>query len=249
MYIKRFFISAGFLALCSAGAPANAAIMTIGDMVSFSFDSYDTLYDRNPGQDPNGNNYLASMRDLQTVSLERFDSTLGNLLDVDIWFESAWSLASTVHSYDTHWRNRTASGAGRSVSNQAVRMIDPDRAVERNHEVVSSNCRDTQRCRDVNRDTGAFNAALDLSSFTLADFIGSDALNFRLVRNLKADLTRCGRFDRCYLKNSRNAWHGDIFVNYTYSVSESEVPEPSVVALMGLGLLGLGASRLLQRKS
>lgn len=224
------------------GSNANAVIMTDTYTESFNFGSYNTLYDRNPGQDADGKNYLEQRINRKTVSFDRFDESKGRLIEVDIWFETDWSLTSTVNSYDTRTGYRTATGSGKSVSNQQIRLIDPWREIARNNEVVRSTCRDKPDCRESDSASGMFNGTFDLGSFSMSDFIGTDAIDFRVVRTLKADLTKCGFNDSCWQRNSNNGWGGDIHVAYTY-----DVPEPTTLALMSLGLAGIGASRLKKR--
>ncbi|MEJ2460162.1 MAG: choice-of-anchor E domain-containing protein [Candidatus Thiodiazotropha sp.] len=179
----------------------------------------------------------------QKLALDRFDASLGTLLDVDIWFESDWSLGSRVNSVDPRY-NKTASARGRSASKQRIRLLDPNKEVAANNEVLWSSCNDKSSCSATTLTSGLFNDSFDLGTFTLADFIGSDALDFRVVRILESDLRRCGPFDFCSHENFNNAWSGTVHVNYTYSV-----PEPTTLALMGLGLVALGAGRLRRFKA
>jgi hypothetical protein len=242
--LKKLFLVAGMLAVSAIGTSAQAALMTTGDSVAFSFASYDNLIDRNPGLDAAGKHIFSKNVQRQNLSLNRFDASLGTLTQVDIWFDSAWSLGSSVDSVDPRG-NKRASAKGRSASKQRVQLLDPNKEVAANNEVLWSTCNDKPSCTASSLTSGVFSSSFDLGAFSLADFIGSDALDFRVVRRLESDLRVCGPFDFCSHKNSDNAWSGNIYVSYTY-----DLPEPSTLALLGLGLglAGLGSSRMRRGK-
>jgi hypothetical protein len=252
---QTIYKTSAIIALCAFSSMSSATVVTISDMMSFSFSKIN-LYDYDAGTNDDGSNIQAVSREVQTISMDRFNDSLGQLMDVNIWFESDWTLGSSVTSYDS--RNiASASGAGRSISNQVVRLVDPDREVERNHEVLRDSCSDLLSCSSGSYDTGSFDGALDLSSFGLSDFVGTDQIDFRIVRTLIADLTRCGPYDQCSQRNKYNSWSGNIHVSYTYDDSpepvdnevEVNVPEPSTLVLLGMGLLGIGASRLSRKRN
>jgi hypothetical protein len=243
-------LKTAFIVLCCFGAAAHATVMKLNYIESFGFSSNDRIFDQELGQDDSGENNRTLVRDSQLISIDRFDSTLGELLNVSIWFETEWNLAAVVQSYDKRFGIKTATGKGRSISNQAVRLIDPNGEAESNHEVLRTSCSGIYSCSDSKGNSGIFSDGLNLSDFSLSDFIGTDGLDFEVERTLIADLTYCGYRDNCYQRNNNNAWGGSIFVSYTYDDSpDVSVPEPSTLVLLGMGLLGIGATRLGRKRN
>jgi hypothetical protein len=249
MNIMHTALKTAFLALCCFSAAAHATVMTLDYTESFSFSSNDRIFDFQIGREADGENKQTVVTDSQSISIDRFDSSLGELLAVNIWFETEWDLAAIAKSYHRSG-SETVSGRGYSVSNQTVSLIDPNGEAESNNEVLSTSCIGITRCTDLEIDSGTFNDALDLTGFSLADFIGTDDLDFTVVRTLIADLTHCRSRESCYQRNKDNAWSGSIFVSYTFDDSQDvNVPEPSTLILLGMGLLGIGATRLGRKRN
>lgn len=235
MNVKQFTLSATLILAATVIPPLHADV--ISDMASFDFSSR-TLQHSTSVQVQE-----QSVTDFEILNLQRFDDSLGTLTAVDIWFESNWSLSSSIYATDTRNRKRSASGKGRSTMIQKIRLIDPWRETAKNKEVVISNCRDSSECKGYEYRQGEYDGQFDLIDFTMNDFIGPSPLKFKVERNLISTVLKCGTNDTCRQINSKNGWSGKVHVNYTYTV-----PEPSALALLGLGLVGIGMSRLRKRK-
>jgi hypothetical protein len=101
-------------------------------------------------------------------------------------------------------------------------------------------------CNDYQNGLDNFDGTLSLAGISLSNFIAanpSDMLSFSLSNRLATHRV-CGAGDSCNTR-STSRWTGRIFVDYNYSQQNqsASVPEPSIIALFSLGLLGLGLSR------
>ena len=207
---------------------------------------------------------------VQEVTLNRFDSSLGTLTGVDISFTSSWTHVSygyasdsapTTHSYrhrhcrwwcSTHthyyYSNDTfISGTANAIF--TVELYDPastSSLVSDSNSISCSNytsSRNAVSCENSIVDDGnSYDGSLDLSSFSLSEFVGAaDDLNLRFTNyaDFSATCDNNDFGDRCQGWND-TFWAGDITVTYEYTVN---TPEPVSLLLMACGLLCSGLFR------
>jgi len=169
----------------------------------------------------------------------------------------SWSAPSTCTStiWETRYRNDvyafgtasnqlgiqlSLSGASASASNLLDESSDCSEGYNGLNYPYSVNC-SGQAVTD-----GDFMGELSTAGFSLNDFIASspsDILLFSLTNNLRTGVN-CGGGDICDSR-SNSRWYGQVSVLYSYNErnQSATVPEPSVIALFSLGLIGLGLSR------
>ncbi len=238
--------------------------------------------------------YLYSDPSTTTASLglQRFDTSLGTLTDVNISFTSDWTHRSYASAYDTssestrytrripyscyrygrwttcytyrtyyRYSNDTRVNAY-STNAFSISLVDPSSADEFLTSTDRLSCSRSidyngrAYCNDSDLSSGSFSAGFDLSGFSLDLFEADgvdDILNFNLS-NFTNTYGYCDNNyrdygDRCYA-NTRSSWGGNIKVSYTYDATSGRpngVPEPSVLALFALGMVGLGFG--MRRKS
>jgi hypothetical protein len=232
---KYLISGVGGIALGLFGMAAQALV--ISQSASFNL-TPSTLNDTNP--DPGVATTLTSTA---AVSLDRFDSTEGVLTGVNIGFDTDWNLGSTVFTFSNLG---PVSATGESTSTLTATLIDPALDVKSTQEILLSTCTSGSNfCVDLVNDSGTYNDIFDLSAFTLNDFIGTDPLDFEFERTLISNLIDCIGIS-CTHTNNNNQWSGTVYVDYTYAIP---VPEPAILGLLGVGLLGIGASRLGKRRA
>jgi hypothetical protein len=241
---KLSHMALGIIGLTTFGLQAEASVLSYSDSFVFA---------QRQVSDTTNNANAVNKASAQAFYIPLFDASLGELSDVEILFDSRWSFSSTFGASDPLGKIINTGGAGTSSTDMRVRLVDPKTAngkntVERIKEVSSNNClKYALKCRDNTALAGDFSGSLNWGNgLSLADFIGIGDLKFSMYRKMSADLTACYYNDTCFQKNRLNNWAGNVSVNYTYTAA---VPEPSTVALMGLGLAGLGAGRLRKKKN
>ncbi len=184
----------------------------------------------------------------KTRKLDGFDSSLGILTSVDIWFETDWDLQSRVWARDIDNDPGSDVVQGRAVARSVmtINLIDP-----RAYNPVRNVEREVARCSEVglvrptcteNSDSdGIFDAHYDLSNLMLSDFIDTE-LTLKITQKLTIEGFSNTDDDRVKAYNEFNDWSGLLFVQYEYDAFN--VPEPSTIMLMLFGLFSLGFKRV-----
>ncbi|GAA3566026.1 choice-of-anchor E domain-containing protein [Marinobacter xestospongiae] len=231
---------AAAIALMSFSGAASA--LSISDTSSFGFGSLEFYDKEGINNDP-----MEVRTRNQGLALNGFDSSMGMLTGVSIEFESDWSLKSKVAAQDNHnsWLSHDyTNGYAKAESYFYIDMINPNAPVSASMTQESASCSGKgwwgASCSDSNQKTGSFDGLLDLSSLSLADFLDT-VLTFDIKNVLKAEADTSDHDTWVYAYNKKNWWQGSVTVTYDYE--EYAVAEPSAVALLGLGLFGLGALR------
>ena len=230
-------LSAAVIGAGAMGAQAGV----ISSSSSFSFGSY-ALYDHEIGY---GNNAVSSHQDSQQLLLSGFNSSLGVLTGVSLSFNSNWSLTSSVSASTGNWFSDT-KGNAQATSLLTIDMLNPNGPEKNSYQIEASSCYDSglfgASCSDSDTSHGHFNGNLALGSVDLAGFLDTTIV-MDLTRLLTAEVTKCDYDSNCYGWNTNNGWNGTLTISYLFDEMPASVPEPGMLSLFGLGLIGLGFSR------
>ncbi len=231
-----------FLLLFGAAGAAQAAIMTISDTASFSTYTNQDVYTSGSSR------YTGASTTYDYFTLDRFNGSLGTLLGVSVRFTSTWNHRVWANSDDdSGWGYEDdVYVRARGVAQYGVYMYDPYSTARSTTDSEIVRCSDDDGyCSDYdNSGNRSFNRSMNLSGFSLADFIGNDSLNLYAWNSQDADILSCdnGGNDDCSAYSRGNFW-GQATVTYRYQT----VPEPGTLSLFGLALLAFGISRKLRK--
>ena len=209
-----------------------------------------------------GSRFDSSSSDRADITLDRFDNSLGTLTGVDISFTSNWRHRSRVSANDqihqtVSFGDKYANDTwvkGDSIARFTIALDDPAASslvVEDSfHDECSygyshSSVKLTTRCSDSSSNEQSFDGSLDLTAFTLSDFIsGDDPLDLyvRTYASIRGTCDNNDSGDTCN-GNNRTNWTGTVTVTYTYEEPAVVVPLPGAILLFASALLTLVAAR------
>lgn len=212
---------------------------------------------------------------VDTVSLNGFDSSLGTLTDVQLSFTSSWYLQSRIGAFENGPYDVISFPGGHtylygtygSISTSlklSASLLDPvSSTTSITHDLLSYCSRsfatfyyyygDNASCSD-SRTTGIrqLDGILDLSGIDISAFLKptGDMVDISFTNKATYSLNCDNEYhDQCN-SSASGSWAGTVTITYTYDPSQqSAVPEPGMLALLGIGLAGIIVTRRKARPS
>lgn len=223
----------------------NATAGLVTDSTNFNFGSI-SFYDYSFGSP---NSLSAEHSRSQYLFLDGFDSSLGTLTGVNISFQSQYNLSAKVSAtdvYDAWLHTDSTSGTARAASTMTVDLINPNGPTSNTYRSVTTGCSNSSysypSCSSTNTSSSYFNDSINVSGIDFSQFLDT-TVTLKIDQLLSALITSCDSDSKCYGWSTNNQWTGNVSVAYTFSEFTASVSEPGTLALLGLGLVGLGISR------
>ncbi len=180
----------------------------------------------------------------QKHTLKGFDSSLGVLTSVALSFETDWDLLSRVWAKDkiNDQGVDVAQGKAVATSLMTIDLINPDAlSPVRNFVREVAKCRERDEskpvCREASDEDGIFDGQYSWLDLSINDFIDTD-ITLKLTQKLTVQAFSNDDDSTVKAYNKNNYWSG--FLNIEYEYQAFNVPEPSTVFLMLIGLFSMG---------
>ncbi len=233
MKMRHALIGIWLVATSITAAPAQAMMIHdyVDYSVGFSFKDF-PVFDVTAGESPE------KKTTSEVKYLPGFDPSLGWLTDVTFGWTSHWDLLGESEAGNYLG---PAAASGWSEIDMRVDLMDPDMSPVSETASVETSCDGEFACDYKDIKYGSFNQIFNPH---LYDFTGTDPLEFMLTHTIEANLLRC--YGEECVQEASPTWAGELFVKYEYE--EHAVPEPSVLALLGIGLFGFRIAFAFKRR-
>jgi len=215
--MKKTVIHAALAAAFAVAGAANAAVISFSDSIP-----------------------TATTNWLDVLTLSKFDASLGTLTSVKFTYSGEVNTSARVESLDAAPANVTIQTSASIAFGGPI-----------NDTVPASG--------SANQNLSIFDGVIDFagtSGFTFPDIVGSSSDVLTLTSGLGAFIG-AGTYDIDVTANGSSSATGagnlisqistrasaNILVEYTFDAPSNNVPEPGVLALLGLGMLGVAFAR------
>lgn len=192
----------------------------------------------------------------KSVFLDGFDSNLGTLLNVSLSFTSDWILTHEISGEDPStgiFSEDNIAATGEASQTLTVDLFFPDGGQQAQSKTQPASCSDDDgSCSQNTGGPGSFNGSL--SFLNLSDFIDVASVQL-VVTNFLSALSDTDDFEDIHKSTARNSWDGVATITYLYDEPDPDdtpdpvaASEPAMLALMSLGLAGIGFARKKKKK-